>query len=117
MTLPRLAVLLLLIGAAHATDTLATSLRVTELMYHGANATAPEIAAGGLATPDDSYDYIELQNIGSTTLDLSGVHFIAVVYVFPAGYQLLPGAYVVVAKDLPSFTARYGAGLPVVGPF
>jgi hypothetical protein len=73
---------------------LLNGLRITEVMY------AP---TGGSA-----YEFVELQNIGSAALDLSGVRFTeGISYTFAAGTALAPGAFVVVAKDRTSFLTRY----------
>ncbi len=49
------------------------SLRVTELNYHPADATAAEVALGFSENSD--FEFVELQNIGPQTLDLTGVRF------------------------------------------
>ena len=73
------------------------SLRITEVMYQPA---AP-------ANSSD-YEYIELLNIGSVTLDLSGARFTnGIVHTFPPGTTLAPGAYLVVVNDRSSFLSRY----------
>lgn len=77
-----------------AYTTLLSGLRVSELMY---------ASAGG-----NDYDYIELTNIGATTLDLSGVRFTnGIDYTFAAGATLAPGAVTVVCKKRSTFLARY----------
>jgi hypothetical protein len=78
-------------------------LRVTELMYHDVRG--------------DEYDYIELQNIGAETLDLTGVRFTeGVEFTFPVLF-LEPGQYVVVVADLVAFQSSYGTGIPVAGQY
>ena len=55
---------------------LLNNLRITEVMYQ------PDAPSGG----SSDYEFIELQNIGSTTLDLSGVRFTnGLEYDFAAG--------------------------------
>ena len=44
---------------------------VTEVMYHPADPSAAEINAG--FNDDDFFEYIELKNVGPTTLDLHDV--------------------------------------------
>ena len=59
-------------------------------------------------------EFIELHNIGATTLDLAGVRFVkGVDYTFPAGVTLAAGAYIVVCRDVAAFQAQYGAGVPL----
>lgn len=85
---------------------LLSGLRVTELMYQPVAASS----AG-------NYEYVELQNIGAATLDLSGVRFTnGIDYTFPAGTTLAPNAYVVVAKSRSAFLSRYPDGAAVLAP-
>ena len=76
---------------------LLNNLRITEVMYDpSADSNASQ------------YEFIELQNIGATTLNLSGVRFTnGIEYDFPAGSALAPGAFVVVVNDRSSFRSRY----------
>lgn len=70
--------------------------------------------------PDGSDDteFIEFQNIGAETIDLSGVTFSeGLDFTFPLAMTLAPGERVVAVRDLTAFEARYGAGLPVAGVF
>jgi hypothetical protein len=57
----------------------------------------------------DAYEYIELQNIGVTTVDLSGYSFEGITYIVPNGTTLAPGAVMVLASSVnPSaFATRY----------
>ncbi|HUT47313.1 MAG TPA: lamin tail domain-containing protein, partial [Sedimentisphaerales bacterium] len=78
-------------------------LRVTELMYHAADGS--------------SYDYIELQNVGETTLNLTGVRLSDGID-FTFGQMLLePGRYIVVVKNLTAFRSTYGTGVNVAGEY
>lgn len=78
-------------------------LRVTELMYH--------------ASIGSNFDYIELQNIGQTTLNLNGVHFSkGIDFTFPE-MVLEAGQYVVVAANLAAFQAAYGKNINVAGEY
>ncbi len=78
-------------------------LRITELMYH--------------ASIGSNFDYIELQNIGQTTLNLNGVHFSkGIDFTFPE-MVLEAGQYVVVAADLAAFQAAYGKNINVAGQY
>jgi hypothetical protein len=78
-------------------------LRVTELMYH------PRPPAEESALDADLFEYIELQNIGDTPLDLSGFRLAGGVdYDFSTGVtQLGPGEVILVVKDLAAFVERY----------
>ena len=89
-------------------------LRITELMYH------PSPLAGNTNAADE-FEFIELKNISTNvTLDLRGVRFVNGVefsFTGSAVTTLAPGAKVLVVKNLTAFTARYGGGLPVAGPY
>ena len=86
-------------GRSNAVETLSImplldSLRITEIMA--------EPLEGA------TYEFIELQNIGRTTLDLSGVRFTrGINYTFTQGAMLEPGEFVVVCADRDAFLSRY----------
>jgi Lamin Tail Domain/CotH kinase protein len=87
-------------------------LRITEVMYNPAAPTLAEEAAG--FTDKDDFEFIELKNIGTTTLDLSYVSFTDGVDFSFAGSNvtsLTAGDFVLVVKDQPAFEKRYGTGL------
>jgi len=85
-----------------------TSLFITEIMYH-----PPEVEDA----PDDTLEFIELKNVGSEELDLSGVRFDSGVgFTFPIGARLAPGAFAVLVRDPDAF-ARHYPGVPIDGVF
>jgi len=94
------------VGAEHpylAELELLDGLRVTELMYH--------------ARSGDAADYIELQNIGDATLDLTGLRFTdGIEFVFPE-LTLEPGDYTLVVADIAQFASTYGASVSVAGQY
>ncbi len=72
-------------------------LRITELLFR-----------------PNELEFVELQNTGSSTLNLSGVQFTSgISYTFDSGVTLLPGAYIVVCKDRAAFLAQYGNSVPL----
>jgi hypothetical protein len=76
---------------------LLNQLRVTEVLYK----------------PND-LEYVELQNVGATPLDITGVRFTAgISYLFATPTVLPPGGFIVVCKDRTAFTAQFGAGVPL----
>ncbi|MBN2473693.1 MAG: lamin tail domain-containing protein [Pirellulales bacterium] len=82
---------------------LLAGLRVTEVMYHPAD--------------DGSAEFIELQNVGETTLDVTGVRLAGgVAFAFPP-LLLAPGEYVVVVQDRAAFADRYDSGINVAGEY
>ncbi len=78
-------------------------LRVTELMYH---------AAGG-----SNFDFIELQNISETTLDLTGVRLTeGIDFTFPQ-VSLEPGQNIVVVGNLTTFHSIYPTSTNIAGEY
>lgn len=72
----------------------ARDLLVTEINYNPAGS--------------DAFEFIELQNVSTNLLDLSGVSLSnAVHFVFPSGSALAPGAFVIVVENAESFALRY----------
>ncbi|HHY55830.1 MAG TPA: hypothetical protein GYA08_10375 [Chloroflexi bacterium] len=77
-----------------------TTLQITEIMYN-------PLDWGNV--PGDELEFIEIKNIGATSLDLSNVRLSnAVQFTFPVATKLAPGAFVVVAENSTHFRARYG---------
>src|SRR5207244_13573235 len=89
-------------------------LNSTEIMDH---AQSPQATSAYLT---EDFEFIELKNIGTAPLDLSGVHFTkGIVFSFTgsAVTRLGPGEDVLAVKNLAAFTSRYG-GLPnIAGEF
>ncbi len=79
-------------------------LRITEIMYN---------PSGG-----DAFEFIEIQNLGSTRMDLGGMSVEGVAFVFPNGSTIDAGSRIILASSLnPSgFAARY-PGVFVFGTF
>ncbi len=83
---------------------LASSIRITEMMFDPAPPTAAETADGYAAT---DFQYIEIENISSQTLPLQGLQFTAgVSFTFPS-VSLTPGQYMVVVSNQAAFQERY----------
>jgi hypothetical protein len=83
-------------------DPLLAGLRIVELMYRPTSANA---------------EYIELANIGGTTLNLNGVTISqGVTFTFGA-VNLAANQRVVLAQNLAAFDALYENGISVVGPY
>jgi hypothetical protein len=100
------------------------NLRIAEVHYHPGDPTESERAAG-FGDADD-FEFIELVNVSTSTVDLSHVRFamtdvagelegIAFDFAGSAITRLEPGERVVVVENLPAFTARYGNHLAVAG--
>jgi hypothetical protein len=89
-------------------------LRITEIMYHPARPEAGE------SFGKDDYEFIKLKNIGTETLDLSGVKFVnGIRFSFTGGAvtSLPPGEQVVVVKNRAAFLERYGASAAMAGEY
>lgn len=96
----------------------AGKLVVSKVLYHPLDSNPAEVAAGFNGSSD--FEYIELQNISSETLSLTGVTLAdAVTFGFTSGsiHSLAPGAKVLVAGNAAGFAFRFGGGLPVAGSY
>jgi hypothetical protein len=83
-------------------------LAVSEVMFN---------APGAGATDGAEFEFIELTNTGNKTLDLGGLTFTpGIGGTFPAGTTLLPGGYLVAARNPAVFNTRY-PGVPVALAF
>lgn len=78
---------------------------VSEILYHPA--------------PDPEAEFIEVTNISpSHTLDLGGARFVeGILFTFPDGTTLAPGASAIVARNAASFAAAYGPDVPIIGSY
>jgi PKD repeat protein len=93
--------------AVYAPADAQNSLRVTEIMYHAADAP----------TGNPEAEFVELQNTGNATINLAGVRFVAgITFAFPE-MTLAPGAYVLVVSNEAAFTSFYGEGFPIAGTY
>lgn len=93
------------------------NLVVSEIHYHPVDA----LDAVGITYPDkDDFEFIQILNVGNSTIDLTGVRFDGSVqgieYQF-GNATLSPDAYAILVKNPAAFEARYGAGLPVYGSY
>ena len=99
-------------------------LRIDEIMYHPAEPVEAERRAG--FEDDDDFEFVEIVNVGTRLLDLTGVHLARVVtgdgqqgvefeFTGSSITELAPGGRVLVVEDMAAFEARYGTGLPVAG--
>jgi hypothetical protein len=85
-----------------------SGLAVTEVMYN------PLPFA---SVPGEEFEFLELKNTGTNTLDLSGLTFTAgITGTFTNGSRLAPGGFVVLARNAGMFAARY-PGVPLAGLF
>jgi hypothetical protein len=90
--------------AAFTVDTLGSPLRITEIMYN---------PIGG-----DAYEYIELQNVSPTVVNVGYYSIDGLNYAFPPNTLLQPGQVIVLGSDASpaTWTARY-PGVVAFGRF
>ena len=98
-------------GVTAATFVVGTpTLVITKIMYH------PASLSGG-TNDADSFEYLELRNVGDATLNLKGFRFTqGVEFQFP-DLNLAAGERVLVVKDPSAFQARYGTNALVAGSY
>jgi hypothetical protein len=76
-----------------------SGLLITEIMYHPPNTTDMN---------GNAFEFIELKNVESTNLELSGVRITnGTSYTFPVGTFVAPGQFIVLASDAAAFTNKY----------
>lgn len=88
-------------------------LKITEIHFHPAKRTEPGFS-------EEEFEFVELQNTGPTTLDLTGVRFVNGLnfdFTTNAVKQLGAGETVLVVKNQAAFAARYGPGFRVAGEY
>jgi hypothetical protein len=96
------------------TEDLLSDLRITELMY---NPTDSDTTHGELDVNNESFEFIELQNIGDETINLYLVSFTnGIDFTFP-NMEIPSGEYVVVVQNCNAFESRYGTEVPVAGEY
>lgn len=83
------------------------NLRISELMYHPTDPTQAEIDALDPDPIDEDFEFIELQNIGSTDINLNFVQFTDGIDFTFGDYILAAGEYTVLVKNQAAFTERY----------
>ena len=63
-------------------------------------------------------EFLEVMNIASTPIELTGVRFSAgIAFAFPEGSVLAPGERALLVDNLEAFRAEFGNGLPIIGEF
>ncbi len=94
--------------ATFAIGPVAENLRITEIMYHPRN-------AGELTDPNE--EFVELKNIGTSTLNLNLVQFTEGIHFTFPDMELEPNECVVVVEDQAAFEARYGTSVNTAGQY
>jgi hypothetical protein len=84
------------------------ALRITEIMYH------PPVSPGEDGWDAEEFEFIELMNVGTASLDLTGVRFVQGIQFDFAGSavtRLAPGEMVLAVENRLAFECRYGTSL------
>jgi hypothetical protein len=77
-----------------------SNLKITEIHYH---------PLGEEGTDENEFEFIELKNLDSTSLDVGELFFSnGIDYTFLPGSSIGPGAYAVLASNAQAFESRYG---------
>ncbi len=87
---------------------------ITELNYN------PPSLPGDDAYNNDDFEFVELYNDGSATIDLESYAFVeGISFDFPAGATLAPGQYALIVRNAEAFAHRYGdtTGLTILGEY
>ncbi|MDB4632787.1 lamin tail domain-containing protein, partial [bacterium] len=88
----------------------ASNLVISELHYHPGEPSTPEELA--ISADRDNYEFVELLNVGSQTIDLTGLRFTeGIDFSFADNTLLAPGARLVLVRNRAAFEARYAASL------
>jgi len=94
--------------ATYGVGDVAGNLRITEIMYHPQDTNDPN---------DPNEEYIELKNIGGTSINISLVSFTNGIDFTFGNFALSPGQLTLVVKDVNAFEAQYGTGLNIAGQY
>jgi hypothetical protein len=90
-------------------------IRVTEIMYNPAPPSGIEIIDG--FTDNEMFEFLEIQNIGTDGIDLTGAHFTSG-FDFTFEERILEaGETIVLVKDAGAFASRYGGEIHVAGVY
>jgi hypothetical protein len=88
--------------AVYAIGPVAENVRITEIMYN---------------SPEPNEEFIELQNIGTETINLNLVSFTnGIDFTFPS-IDLAAGQRIVVVQNQSAFEARYGRNINIAGQY
>lgn len=98
------------------TPVTSSNLVVSEFMYNPPALSTAEISAG--FTDKQLFEYLELLNIGTNTLDLEGLTFTnGINYAFNAGVMLAPAERILIVPSTNAFATRYGIVGCVAGEY
>lgn len=72
---------------------------------------------GATSTESDNLEFVEIQNTGTSTVNLTGFYFkeLGITYQFPANSSVLAGGSIFLASNSTAFQTKYG--IPAFGQF
>jgi len=94
--------------AVYEVGNVRNSLRITEIMYHPLDTNDPN---------DPNTEYIELKNVGGSTINLNLVQFDKGIDFTFGPDTLTAGQHVLVVKDINAFEAKYGTWRNIAGQY
>jgi hypothetical protein len=95
-----------------------TSLRISEIMYNPPEQTPEEFASAGNVFYDaQEYEFIEIVNVDTIGVNLTGHAFSNGVEVTLGSHSLAPGERAVVVRNPEAFQNRYGDDIRIVGTY
>ncbi|MBN2018635.1 MAG: lamin tail domain-containing protein, partial [Sedimentisphaerales bacterium] len=94
--------------AVYALPNVGQNLRITELMFNPQDTGEPN---------DEDSEYIELKNVGGSSINLNLVKFDKGLDFTFGPVPLAAGEHILVVKDVNAFTTKYGGGRPVAGQY
>lgn len=86
-------------------------LLISEIMFH------PENAPAGNTNNADNFEFIELLNAGTNTLDLANFRLSGAIRLTLSRLALAPGERAVVICNPAAFESRYGSGIRIAGTY
>ncbi|MBS0657489.1 MAG: lamin tail domain-containing protein [Verrucomicrobia bacterium] len=116
MNLPLSTRLLAALAAAVLPLTASAQIVLTEIHYHPVEeATFNTDGTPVFDLSDDIHEFVEIQNIGTGTVDLGGWTLAGgISYTFPTGTTIAPGAFRVIAKNPARLATVYGLDVATV---
>jgi hypothetical protein len=84
------------------------NLRITEIMYNALDTVEPN---------DEDTEYIELKNIGGSSINLNLISFDNGINFTFGPNTLSAGQYILVVKDINAFETKYGTGRYIAGQY
>ena len=89
---------------------------ISEFCYRPADSATP--AERSVTSDRDDFEFIEVMNVSTQSVDLTGVRFtVGILFNFPDGTVLEPGERVMAVRNRSAFEARYGSAMSIAGEY